>query len=118
MVVKNNIKINPNKVDLDKIKWAQKAIGKLLYLALGTRWDIAYSVLKLARYTSNPSKDHIIAMKRIFRYLKETKTFKTIYKKDNNKYIKGFCDTDYIGDKSSAKSTSSYIFIYTNNLIS
>ena len=57
-------------------------------------------------------------MKRIFRYLKETKTFKTIYKKDNNKYIKGFCNTDYTGDKSSAKSTSSYIFIYTNSPIS
>ena len=46
------------------------------------------------------------------------KSFKTIYKKDYNSFIKGFCDSDYAGDKSSAKSTSGYIFIYGNDSIS
>ena len=44
--------------------------------------------------------------------------FKTIYKKDNNKYIKGFCNANYMGNKSSAKSINDYIFIYINNPIS
>ena len=66
IITKNNIKINPNKADLNKIKWVQKAIGKLLYLVLGIKWNITYSILKLVRYIFNSSKDYIIAMKRIF----------------------------------------------------
>ena len=56
-------------------------------------------------------------MKRIFRYLKDIKSFKTIYKKDYNNFIKGFCDFNYINNKSFIKSINGYIFIYRNNSI-
>ena len=81
MITKNNLKINPNKANLNNIKLAQKIIRKLLYLALGTKWNITFSILKLTRYIFNPSKEHLIAMKRIFRYLKDTKNLKQFIKK-------------------------------------
>jgi len=37
----------------------QSKVGSLVYLMLGTRPDLAYSVGKLARFSSNPSPEHI-----------------------------------------------------------
>ena len=41
-------------------------IGSLMYLAIATRPDIAYSVNKLAQYTSAPKNKHWTAVKRLF----------------------------------------------------
>jgi len=47
----------------------------------------------------------------ILRYLITTKDLGIIYDLNNNyKYIYGYCDADYAGDISTAKSTSGYIF--------
>ena len=50
----------------------QSAIGSLMYLSVCTRPDIAYAVNSLARFTSNPTKEHWTALKRLLRYLKGT----------------------------------------------
>ena len=47
-------------------------IGSLLYVMNCTRPDIAYSVSKLSRYTSNPGVDHWKAIIRVLRYLRYT----------------------------------------------
>lgn len=47
-------------------------IGSLMYLAIGTRPDIAFAVNRLAQFTQNPRPIHWTAVKRIFRYLKYT----------------------------------------------
>src|SRR6202035_2025217 len=109
---------NPNIATLEQIKWFQSAIGSLLYLALATRADIAYAVIKLSRFTSNPSIEHITAIKRVFRYLRATIDYGITYSKQNNHYISGFCDSDYAGDISTAKSTSGYVFLLAGGLIS
>lgn len=70
------------------------------------------------KYTSNFNKEYLIVIKRIFKYLKDIKSFKTIYKKDYNSFIKGFYNSNYTGDKSSIKSINRYIFIYRNDSIS
>ena len=41
-------------------------IGSLMYLAIGTRPDIAYAVNRLAQFTSNPKPLHWTAVKRVF----------------------------------------------------
>ena len=63
---------NPNdpvtKRDLSKCASASYAtlIGLLMYLAIGTRPDIAYSVQCLAKFTQDPKPVHWTAVKRIF----------------------------------------------------
>ena len=47
-------------------------IGSLLYLTV-TRPDIQFSVCLYARFQANPKESHLITVKRIFRYLFETK---------------------------------------------
>jgi hypothetical protein len=87
-------------------------IGSLLFLALAWRPDITFAVIILARFASNPSQDHVHAIKRVFRYLKGTVTLGIIYSSANQSiYLQGYCDADYAGDITSAKSTTSYLFI-------
>ena len=47
-----------------------EAVGSLLYLARGTRPDIAYSVAFLSRFVANPGRAHWQAVKHLFRLLK------------------------------------------------
>ena len=39
--------------EMDKVPY-MNAVGALMYLAIGTRPDIAYSVAKLAQFNTNP----------------------------------------------------------------
>ena len=45
----------------------------LMYLAANTRPDIAFAVHQAARFSHAPRQSHAIAVKRILRYLKETR---------------------------------------------
>jgi hypothetical protein len=103
---------NKNKAKTDKIYYFQILIGSLLFLALAYRPDITFAVIKLARFASNPNQDHVQAIKRVFRYLKGTVTLGIIYSSANQSfYLQGYCDTDYAGVITSAKSTTGYLFI-------
>jgi hypothetical protein len=86
---------------------------------LGTRVDIVFIVIKLARFTFNLNKIHFIVIKRIYKYLKGIINYGiTYYKNSNNHYISGYCDADYAGDIISAKSTTGYIILLGGSIIS
>ena len=50
----------------------RQAIGELLFAAITCRPDILYSVIKLSQYSNRPDKIHYMAVKRVFRYLRDT----------------------------------------------
>ncbi|KAL1339600.1 hypothetical protein AAHE18_U050200 [Arachis hypogaea] len=54
-------------------------ISRLMYLMNCTRFDIAYAINRLSRYTHNHNKDHWITLTRIMRYLKGTNNFGLLY---------------------------------------
>lgn len=60
----------------------RKMVGSLLYLASWTRPDIAFAVSELSRFVSNPGDAHLTAAKRVFRYLKNTKSDGITYRLD------------------------------------
>ena len=64
--------------DMCKIPY-REAIGSLNYCAVATRPDIAFSVSLLAQYMENPGRIHWEAIKRVFCYLLETKTWRLTY---------------------------------------
>jgi hypothetical protein len=87
-------------------------IGSLLFLALACRPDITFAVIKLARFVSNPSQDHVQTIKKVFRYLKGTVILGIIYSSAyNSLYLQGYCNADYTGDLATAKSTTGYLFV-------
>ena len=59
-------------------------VGSLMYLALTTRPDIAYTAGVLARFNSNPGLAHWQAAKHALRYLKGTVDHKLTYKPSNS----------------------------------
>jgi len=50
----------------------RQAIGELLFAAITCRPDIMYSIIKLSQYSTKPAKIHYIAVKRVFKYLRDT----------------------------------------------
>ena len=93
-----------------------------MYITLGTRPDITYPIIKLARFVSNPAPEHVTAAKRVLQYLKATIDYKINYtatsNTTSNNYISGYCDSDYAGDLIKAKSTIGFIFFLAEGLIS
>ena len=89
-----------------------------MYLAVSTRPDIAFSVNNLARFNSNPQKEHCTALKQILKYLKGTTIIGILYKQDGSDKCVGYSDADWAGDPSDRKSTSGYIFMFSDGPIS
>ena len=50
----------------------QSIVGSLLYLSMKTCPDIAFSVSRAALFCSKPTTQHLVAAKRILRYLRGT----------------------------------------------
>ena len=68
-------------------------IGSLLYLT-ASKPDISYSVGVCARYQVNPKESHMIALKRIIKYVKTTVDFGVWYSKDTNDVLAGYSDVN------------------------
>ena len=80
-------------------------IGSLLYLT-ASRPDIMFATCSCASHQSSPREIHLIAVKRIFRYLKGTPTLGIWYPANNSSKLVVFSDNDYAGCKMKRKSTS------------
>lgn len=92
-------------------------IGSLFYL-IASRPDISYSVRVCARYQANLKESHMIALKRIIKYVKITVNFGVWYSKDTNDILAGYSDADWAGNADDRKSTSRGCFYVGNNLVS
>jgi hypothetical protein len=86
-----------------------KAIGCLLYIALGSRPDIAYATTTLGRFSSNPNSTHWTAVKHLFRYLQATASLKLTLNSKPGTSIDAYADADLGGEKDSGKSTTGYL---------
>ena len=72
-------------------------VGRLNYLALTTRPDIAHTANILSSFVENPGKKHRNA-EACPRYLKGTKSEKLNYRKCDKSDLKGFSASDWSGN--------------------
>nr|GFA47473.1 uncharacterized mitochondrial protein AtMg00810-like [Tanacetum cinerariifolium] len=77
----------------------------LMYLT-ASRPDIMHATCYCARYQAKPTEKHLTAVKRIFRYLKDTIHMGLWYPKDTGFELTAFLDSDHAGCLDSCKSTS------------
>ena len=117
-IIGNNLVANPNKATLEETRLFQQQIGSLMYLMTQTRPDIAYSLGNLARYMSNLSKEHFLALSRLWAYLKRTKDLGLSFSPNKDIKLSSYCDSDWGGDKETRKSTTGYLFLIGNTPIS
>jgi hypothetical protein len=99
-----------------KDKPYMRAVGKLLWLALATRPDLAYTVGQLARFNSCPGPDHWVAVKRVLRYIAGTLDYKLVYGPSSHPInFLTYSDADYAGCPDTAKSTSGYVVLMAHS---
>ncbi|KAK1415024.1 hypothetical protein QVD17_30793 [Tagetes erecta] len=80
-------------------------IGSLMYLT-ASRPDIMYAVCVCARYQSDPKESHLVAVKRIFRYLKGKPNLGLWYPYEGNFELYSYSDSDFGGCALDRKSTT------------
>ncbi|GJR84312.1 putative ribonuclease H-like domain-containing protein [Tanacetum coccineum] len=80
-------------------------IGSLMYLTT-SRPDIMFVVRACARFQVTPKTSHLLAVKRIFRYLKGKPTLGLWYSKDSPFELVAYTDSDYAGATQDRKSTT------------
>jgi hypothetical protein len=104
MATNCHLALDPGGKDVDP-KVYRSMIGSLLYLC-ASRPDIVLSVGVCARYQAAPKESHLVAVKRIFRYLVHSPRFGLWYPKGYGFSLVGYTDSDWAGDKDDRKSTS------------
>ncbi|XP_074298159.1 secreted RxLR effector protein 161-like [Silene latifolia] len=82
-----------------------------------TRPDIAFAVGKLSRYTSNPSLEHWVVVKRVLRYLKQTMDYGLNYVGFPS-VLEGYSDASWITNMEDHSSTSGWVFLLGGGAIS
>ena len=80
-------------------------IGSLLYLTT-SRPDISYSVGMYARFQANPKESHMIALKRIIKYVKSIADFGVWYSNDTNDVLARYSNANWAENADDRKSTS------------
>lgn len=96
----------------------QEAVGSILYLAQGTRPDIAYAINNISRFNNNPGKLHWLAIKHLFRYLKGTSAAKLTFSKKENSQLLGYSDADWGSDVDDRRSCTGHVFIKNGGSVS
>ncbi|GJZ01693.1 putative ribonuclease H-like domain-containing protein, partial [Tanacetum coccineum] len=80
-------------------------IGSLMYLT-ASRPDIMFAVCACSRFQVNPKVSHLIAVKRIFKYLKGKPNLGLWYPRESPFDLEAFSDSDYAGANLDRKSTT------------
>nr|GEZ69604.1 retrovirus-related Pol polyprotein from transposon TNT 1-94 [Tanacetum cinerariifolium] len=89
---------------IDQTKY-RSVVEALMYLT-ASRPDIMHATCYCARYKAKPTEKHLTAVKRIFRYLKDTIHMGLGYPKDTGFELTAFSNYDHASCLDSRKSTS------------
>ena len=92
-------------------------IGSLLYVT-ASRPDIMQAVGQVAIFQASPKESHVLAVKRIFRYLKGTMDYGLWYPKGNELTLIAYTDADWTSCVENRKSTSGASFYLGDFLVS
>ena len=104
MTTATKLELNTKEKKVD-ISSYRGMVDSLLYLTASIP-DIMFSTYLCARFQADPRESHLIAIKRIFRYLKGTPNLGIWYPRDSGFELIGYSNADYAGCKIDRKSTT------------
>jgi hypothetical protein len=93
-------------------------IGRLMYAMTATQPDIAYTIGVLSRYNHDPSTEHMVALRRVFRYLNGMKEWQLHIGGAVGGALEGesalgcYVNSDYTGCPDDYKSTSELVITF------
>ena len=100
-------------LDQDAASLYRTMVGALLWLALGSRPDIAFAVSTLTRHMKSPTDRAMTAAKRVLRYLSGN-TDASLHYNSNPCRLVGESDSSWANDLDSRRSFAGYIFSFSN----
>ncbi len=116
----NSLMSATDEADQATIKWYQQLIESLMWSAMHTRLDLAYSVRVLSRYAHNLSSTHCALIKRMLRYVTETTNVDSIFEQSNDQHsddLIDYNDSDFVELKDKRHSTESYVSMLVDEAI-
>jgi hypothetical protein len=108
MVTGCKLSKDDNSPDVDQSSY-RSMIGSLLYITASCP-DIMHVVGMVGRYQFSPKQSHLLVVKRIFRYLKETMNYGPWYPKNQNFQLSIYSDVDWANCMDERKSSSGGAF--------
>ena len=92
--VANSLTAYEDIADKSTVAWYQSAVGALMWPAMHSRPDLAYSVGVLSRFCSNPGPVHVELVKHVLRYVSGTLEFGLTFdgEADTPDDVIGYCD--------------------------
>lgn len=114
-----NVMLTKAEEETDTIFPFRQAVGSLMYAATVARPDISYAVGEVSRFLERPSSSHVVAVKRIMRYLKGTVDNGIVYGGEHNGSfnLDGYTDADFARDIESRRSTTGYAFMMNGGAV-
>jgi len=106
-------------VMISEQRWYLSILACMIYFVSWTRPDLAFAVSKLCKYMHNPGREHIVALKRLLRYLKGTADYGLKYDFStatstagalNGVY--GYYDAAHADCLDTMRSTLAYVFFF------
>jgi hypothetical protein len=116
----NSLMSITNETDNVIVKWYQQLIVSLMWSAMHTRLDLAYSVKVLNRYAHNFSSTHYVLVKRMLRYVAETINVDLIFERSNDQHsddLIDYNDSNFVELKDKRHSTKNYVFMLVDETI-
>jgi hypothetical protein len=101
--------------DVDQSSYRSMKVN-MLYITT-SRPDIMHDVGMVERYQSAPQHSHLLAVKRIFIYLKETMNYGIWYPRDHNFQLSVYSDVDWANCIDERKRTSGHAFFSEDCLV-
>jgi hypothetical protein len=94
-------------------------IGKLLWLARGSRGDLSEAVARLATFTDrlDYKNEAYVRADRILRFLRERPLEPLVYYRNAPHHYAAFCDSDFAGDRFDRKSQEGFCGYYGGGLL-
>ncbi|GAA0143340.1 hypothetical protein LIER_35726 [Lithospermum erythrorhizon] len=93
----------------------QQLVRKLIYLS-HTKPDIAFAISLVSQYMHKPCQEHLDAVYRILKYLKQAPGKGLFFKKSGDRTTKTFTDADWTGSVDDKRSTSRYCALSAINI--
>jgi hypothetical protein len=117
--IDNNLLLNTSNQDLrvNKSEY-QYGIGSWMYLRILIRPDIAYTLGRLSQFMADPTMTHLRALKKLSKYVRSSVQLGITFRRDRNKTLEGYSNSDFAIDKSDRMSILRNVFILAGGPVS
>ena len=116
MATASKLEVNTKESKVDILNY-RGMVGSLLYLT-ASRPNIMFDTFLCDRFQANPRESHLIAIERIFRFLKGTPNLGIWYHRESGFDLIGYSNADYVGCRIDRKTTTGTCQFLGNKLVS